>query len=41
VGEIAGAEIAEAEGIKALFIYRDGQEFKEHMSSRFLSPPAP
>jgi thiamine biosynthesis lipoprotein len=41
VGEIAGAEIAEAEGIKALFIYRDGEELKEHMSSRFLSPTEP
>ncbi|HYE34651.1 FAD:protein FMN transferase [Methylocaldum sp.] len=41
VGEIEGAKIAEAEGLKALFIYRDGQELKERMSSQFLSAPAP
>lgn len=41
VGEIEGAKIAEAEGLKALFIYRDGQELKERMSSRFASISEP
>lgn len=41
VGEVEGARIAEAEGLKALFIYRDGEELKERMSSRFMSAPAP
>ncbi len=41
VGESEGARIAEAEGLKALFIYRDGQELKERMSSRFTSISGP
>lgn len=33
VGETEGARIAEAEGLKAIFIYRDGDQLKESMSS--------
>lgn len=35
VGETEGARLAETEGLKALFIYREGGELKEHMSSAF------
>lgn len=38
VGEKEGARIAEAEHLKVLFIYRDGNELKEWMSSAFLEP---
>jgi len=46
VGEAEAAKIAEAEHLKALLIYQDGQELKEHMSSAFItaqetSPGAP
>jgi thiamine biosynthesis lipoprotein len=37
VGEVEGARIAEAEPLKALFIYRDGDQLKEQMSRAFLS----
>jgi thiamine biosynthesis lipoprotein len=36
VGETEGTRIAEAEHLKALFIYRDGGQLKEQMSSAFL-----
>lgn len=36
VGEKEGAKIAEAEHLKVLFIYRDGNALKEWMSSAFL-----
>jgi thiamine biosynthesis lipoprotein len=39
VGETEGAKIAEAEHIKALFIYRDGEQLKERMSSAFAGEP--
>ncbi|CAL1240068.1 FAD:protein FMN transferase [Candidatus Methylocalor cossyra] len=39
VGETEGAKLAEAEHLKALFIYRDGSELKERMSSAFLAEP--
>lgn len=35
VGETEGARLAEAEHLKALFIYRDGDQLKERMSSAF------
>jgi thiamine biosynthesis lipoprotein len=41
VGETEGARLAEAEGLKALFIYRDGEELKEHMSSAFAGEAVP
>ena len=41
VGETEGARIAEAEGLKALLIYREGDQLKEHMSNRFLASPTP
>jgi len=41
VGEVEGARIAEAEGLKALLIHREGDQLKEHMSSSFLAVPAP
>jgi thiamine biosynthesis lipoprotein len=41
VGEVEGEKIAEAEHLKVLFIYRDGQELKERMSSAFLGDGAP
>jgi thiamine biosynthesis lipoprotein len=39
VGEIEGAKIAEAEHLKALFIYRDGDQLKEKMSGAFVGEP--
>jgi thiamine biosynthesis lipoprotein len=39
VGEVEGARIAEAEHLKALFIYRDGDELKERLSPEFSGPP--
>jgi thiamine biosynthesis lipoprotein len=39
VGEVEGYRIAEAEQLKALFIYRDGNELKEKMSTAFASAP--
>jgi thiamine biosynthesis lipoprotein len=39
VGETEGAKIAEAEHLKALFIYRDGEQLKERMSSAFAGEP--
>lgn len=39
VGEIDGARIAEDEHLKALLIYRDGDELRERMSNAFLSQP--
>jgi thiamine biosynthesis lipoprotein len=41
VGETEGARIAEGEGLKALLIYREGDQLKEHMSNRFLVAPTP
>lgn len=41
VGEVEGARIAEENHLKALFIYRDGQELKEWMSSAFVTEPGP
>ncbi|RQW83136.1 MAG: hypothetical protein EHM62_02555, partial [Methylococcus sp.] len=41
VGETEGARIAEAEGLKALLIHREGDQLKEYMSSRFLVTPKP
>jgi thiamine biosynthesis lipoprotein len=41
VGETEGARIAEAEHLKALFIYRDGEQLKEQMSSAFLGKTGP
>jgi len=42
VGEVEGARIAEQESLKALFIYREGNELKERMSPTFMTetPPA-
>jgi len=37
VGEGEAAKIAEAEQLKALLIYQEGQELKEHMSSAFVT----
>jgi thiamine biosynthesis lipoprotein len=39
VGQAEGARIAEAERLKALFIYRDGDQLKEWMSAAFARPP--
>lgn len=39
VGETEGARIAEEEGLKALFIYKEGQGLKEHMSRAFTAEP--
>jgi thiamine biosynthesis lipoprotein len=39
VGEIEGAKIAEAEHLRALFIYRDGEQLKEKMSRAFVGEP--
>lgn len=35
VGETEGARLAELERLKTLFIYREGDQLKEHMSSAF------
>jgi len=40
VGETEAAKIAEAEQLKALLIYQEGQELKEHMSSAFITAQA-
>lgn len=37
VGETEGARLAEAEQLKALFIYREGDQLKERLSSAFSS----
>lgn len=37
VGETKARSIAEAEHLKALLIYQEGQDLKEHMSSAFVS----
>ncbi|RYU57793.1 FAD:protein FMN transferase [Methylolobus aquaticus] len=37
VGEAEAARIAEAEKLKALLIYQEGKDLKEHMSSTFLT----
>jgi thiamine biosynthesis lipoprotein len=39
VGEAEGEKIAEAQHLKALFIYRDGDQLKEWMSSAFTQAP--
>lgn len=39
VGEAEGVKIAEAERLKALFIYRDGDQLKEHLSPAFAAEP--
>lgn len=39
VGEVEGANIAEAEHLKALFIYREGEQLKEKMSTAFAKQP--
>ena len=39
VGEARGAELAEAEHLKVLFIYRDGEALKERLSSAFAAEP--
>jgi len=41
VGEVEGARIAEQESLKALFIYREGNELKERMSPTFMTETPP
>ena len=41
VGEVEGARIAEQESLKALFIYREGNELKERMSPTFMTETTP
>ena len=36
MGEAEAAKIAEAEHLKVLLIYQEGQTLKEHMSSAFI-----
>ena len=41
LGETEGLRVAEAEGLRALFIYREGDQLKEAMSSGFAAQAGP
>lgn len=41
VGEVEGLRLAEAEGLKALFIYREGDQLREQMTSAFVGMAQP